>query len=177
MEADCKENLALSSKFCAQKPKVHASLLIPASVACSCGPSCVCTHYSVQLLALAIHCTLQSICCLVQLCTCLRRTHLAHTSCARVWCTCLAHIVYTQCTHLDECVALCLCARASPRTPREMQKHMLTSSTVQPAVLREQARRRGERICCDKHKSERPCLLLDRLQCRLCRHIEVMLPH
>lgn len=116
MEADCKENLALSSKFCAQKPKVHASLLIPASVACSCGPSCVCTHYSVQLLALAIHCTLQSICCLVQLCTCLRRTHLTHTSCARVWCQYLpcthrVHTVYTPCTHLDECVALCLCQR------------------------------------------------------------------
>lgn len=109
MEADCKENLALSSKFCAQKPKVHASLLIPASVACSCGPSCVCTHYSVQLLALAIHCTLQSICCLVQLCTCLRRTHLAHTSCARVWCTCLAHIVYTQCTHLAHTLMSAVC--------------------------------------------------------------------
>ena len=166
MEADCKENLALSSKFCAQKPKVHASLLIPASVACSCGPSCVCTHYSVQLLALAIHCTLQSICCLVQLCTCLRRTHLAHTSCARVWCTCLAHIVCTQCTHLAHTLMsvwlfACAGARASPRTPREMQKHMLTSSTVQPAVLREQARRCEERICCDKHKSERPYLLLD----------------
>ena len=75
-------------------------------------------------------------------------THLVCASLVYLPCTHRVHTVYTPYTHLDECrvwLFACAGARASPRTPREMQKHMLTSSTVQPAVLREQARRREKR--------------------------------
>ena len=141
----CLQNSVLRSPRC--MPVCSFLHLQPAPVPLPvCAPITVCNSwlwlYTAHFKASAVWCN----------CVHASGAHTSHTPRVRESgvSTCLAHIVYTQCTHLAHTLMsvwlfACAGARISPRTPREMQKHMLTSSTVQPAVLREQARRREKR--------------------------------